>query len=58
MAKNDKIASQLSNTDKKTSFGESINMLEEREKEQRKLQKEMQENIKLAIDSAVKLNSK
>nr|XP_012217533.1 PREDICTED: protein maelstrom homolog isoform X1 [Linepithema humile] len=56
MAKKDKIASQISNADKKTTYGESINMLDEKEKEQRKLMKNMQENIKLAIDSAVKLN--
>lgn len=57
MAKEDKIASQISNRDKKTTHGESINMLQEKEKERNKLKKDMEENIKLAIDSAVKLNS-
>ncbi|XP_025073315.1 protein maelstrom homolog isoform X2 [Pogonomyrmex barbatus] len=56
MAKNDKITSQISSKDKKTSYGESINMIEQKELEIMKFKKEMQENIKVIIKSAVNLN--
>ncbi|EGI60391.1 Protein maelstrom 2 [Acromyrmex echinatior] len=56
MAKNDKIASQISDKDKKTSFGESLIMLQQKEKEEHMFIKNMQENIKVIIDSAVNLN--
>ncbi|KAG5320488.1 MAEL2 protein, partial [Pseudoatta argentina] len=56
MAKNDKIASQISDKDKKTSFGESLIMLQQKEKEEHRFIKNMQENIKVIIDSAVNLN--
>jgi len=56
MAKKDKISSQISNKDKKTTLGESLSMLEQKEKEAKIFIKNMQENIKVIIDSAVNLN--
>ncbi|KYN07019.1 Protein maelstrom 2 [Cyphomyrmex costatus] len=56
MAKNDKIVSQVSVKDKKTTLGESLNMLKQKEKEAEMFIKNMQENIKVIIDSAVNLN--
>lgn len=56
MAKRDKIQSQAT-MEKKTTLGESIKMLEEREREEQKLIKDMQENIKFTVDMAVNLNS-
>lgn len=56
MAKKDKISSQISGKDKKTSLGESISMIEQKEKEAQMFLKNMQENIKMIIDSAVHLN--
>lgn len=56
MAKQDKISSQITNQDKKTSLGESITMIEQKEKEAQMFIKNMQENIKMIIDSAVNLN--
>ncbi|XP_018053338.1 PREDICTED: protein maelstrom 2 [Atta colombica] len=56
MAKNDKIASQISDKDKKTTFGESLIMLQQKEKEKLMFIKNMQENIKVIIDTAVNLN--
>jgi len=58
MAKNDKISSQITNKDKKTSLGESISMIEQKERELQMFIKNMQENIKVIIDSAVNLNCK
>jgi len=57
MAKRDKISSQISNKDKKTTLGESLSMLEQKEKEAKMFIKNMQENIKVIIDSAINLNS-
>lgn len=54
-AKNDKIASQISSKDKKTSFGESIRMLEQKEEEARRFIENMHENIKVIIDSSLNL---
>ncbi|XP_018353720.1 PREDICTED: protein maelstrom homolog [Trachymyrmex septentrionalis] len=56
MAKNDKITSQISDKDKKTSLGESLIMLQLKEKEALMFYKNMQENIKVLIDTAVNLN--
>ena len=56
MAKNDKIASQISDKDKKTTLGESLIMLQQKEKEELMFIKNMQENIKVIIDTAVNLN--
>lgn len=56
MAKNDKVSSQITNKDKKTSLGESISMIEQKERELQMFIKNMQENIKVIIDSAVNLN--
>jgi len=56
MAKKDKISSQISDKDKKTTLGESLSMLEQKEKEAKMFIKNMQENIKVIIDSAVNLN--
>lgn len=56
MAKQDKISSQISIRDKKTSLGESLSELERKEKEAQMFLKNMQENIKVIIDSAVNLN--
>lgn len=58
MAKQDKIKSQISNQDKKTSYGESISMLEQKQKEAELFKMKMQENIKHIVDSAANLNSK
>lgn len=58
MAKQDKITAQLKDQDKKTSLGESISMLEQREKEERQAEKDMHESIKFTVDTAVNLNSK
>ncbi|XP_012542235.1 protein maelstrom 2 [Monomorium pharaonis] len=55
-AKQDKISSQISSKEKKTSYGESLRLLELKEKEAEMFIKNMQENIKLMIDSAVNLN--
>ncbi|XP_011175978.1 protein maelstrom 2 [Solenopsis invicta] len=56
MAKQDKIKSQISNQDKKTSYGESISMLEQKQKEAELFKMKMQENIKHIVDSAANLN--
>lgn len=56
MAKQDKVSSQISIRDKKTSLGESLSELERKEKEAQMFIKNMQENIKVIIDSAVNLN--
>lgn len=56
MAKNDKVASQISAKDKKTSLGESLIMLQQKEQEALMFLKNMQENIKVIIDTAVNLN--
>jgi len=56
MAKNDKITSQISDKDKKTTLGESLIMLQQKEKEELMFIKNMQENIKVIIDTAVNLN--
>ncbi|XP_018362688.1 PREDICTED: protein maelstrom 2-like [Trachymyrmex cornetzi] len=56
MAKNDKITSQISDKGKKTSLGESLIMLQLKEKEAIMFIKNMQENIKVIIDTAVNLN--
>lgn len=56
MAKKDKVTSQIANKDKKTTLGESIRMLEQKEREAEMFIKNMQENIKVIIDSAVNLN--
>lgn len=56
MAKKDKISSQIANKDKKTSRGESISMIEQKEKEAQMFIQNMQENIKMIIDSAINLN--
>ncbi|RLU16694.1 hypothetical protein DMN91_010762 [Ooceraea biroi] len=55
MAKKDKVLAQGA-PDKKTTLGESIKMLEEKEKEGERSMKEMEENIKITIDMAVNLN--
>lgn len=56
MAKQDKVLSQITNKDKRTTLGESISILEQKEKEALLFIKNMQENIKVIIDSAVNLN--
>ncbi|XP_077264402.1 protein maelstrom 2-like isoform X1 [Temnothorax americanus] len=56
MAKQDKVSSQIGGKDKKTSLGESISALEQKEKEALMFIKNMQENIKVIINSAVNLN--
>lgn len=57
MAKQDKVAAQIKNKDKKTSYGESISMIEQKEKEKLQAIKNMKENIKFTIDTAINLNS-
>lgn len=56
MAKQDKVSSQISIRDKKTTLGESLSELERKEKEAQMFIKNMQENIKVIINSAVNLN--
>lgn len=56
MAKQDKIAAQIKNKDKKTSYGESISMIEQKKKEELQAIKNMKENIKFTIDTAINLN--
>ncbi|GAB1867689.1 HMG box domain-containing protein [Camponotus japonicus] len=56
MAKQDKVAAQIKSKDKKTSYGESISMIEQREKEKLQAIKNMKENIKFTIDTAINLN--
>lgn len=58
MAKQDKVAGQIQNKDKKTTFGESISDIDRKEKEKKQAIKDMQENIKFSIDTAINLNSK
>lgn len=57
MAKQDKVDAQIKNKDKKTSLGESISMLEKKAKEEQQAIKDMHENIKFNIDTAINLNS-
>ncbi|XP_011882673.1 PREDICTED: protein maelstrom 2-like [Vollenhovia emeryi] len=56
MAKNDKVSSQIAAKGKRTTLGESISMLEQKQKEAEMFIKNMQENIKVIINSAVNLN--
>lgn len=58
MAKQDKVSGQIQNKDKKTTFGESISDLERKAKETKQAIKDMHENIKFSIDTAINLNSK
>ncbi|XP_072753692.1 protein maelstrom 2-like [Anoplolepis gracilipes] len=56
MAKQDKVTAQIKNQDKKTTFGESISMLEQKEKEKQQAIIKMNENIKFSVDTAINLN--
>ncbi|KAL0117933.1 hypothetical protein PUN28_008960 [Cardiocondyla obscurior] len=56
MAKRDKVTAQMSNMDKKTTYGESIALLKQKEKEAEMFKKNMHEKIKFLIGSAVNLN--
>ncbi|XP_029669657.1 protein maelstrom 2 isoform X1 [Formica exsecta] len=56
MAKQDKVAGQIQNKDKKTTFGELISDIDRKEKEKKQAFKDMQENIKFSIDTAINLN--
>ncbi|KAL6440558.1 hypothetical protein ACFW04_003217 [Cataglyphis niger] len=56
MAKQDKVAGQIQNKDKKTTVGESISDLEQKAKETKQAIKDMHENIKFSIDTAINLN--
>jgi len=55
MAKKDKILSQISNRNKRTSLGQSLSIIEQKERETKIFIKNMQENIQVIIDSAVNL---
>lgn len=57
MAKQDKVAAQIKSKDKKTSYGESISMIEQKEKEKFQAIRNMKENIKFTVDTAINLNS-
>lgn len=58
MAKDDKIASQISEKDKKTTFGESITMLQQKEEEKKRFTQDMCEYLKTLITVAVSCESK
>lgn len=58
MAKEDKIASQVSSPQKKTTYGESISDLEKEEEEERKFLADMHEYLKLTVTRALNHNSK
>lgn len=57
MAKNDKIASQIS-LKKRTTFGEDINHLDAKQREQEQFKEHMNNNIKSIIKRALSENSK
>lgn len=58
MAKKDKVQSQISTVDKKTTLGESIKQLEEKEMAQQKFIADMNEYLESTIVRAVNHNGK
>lgn len=58
MAKKDKIESQVSTSSKKTTLGESIKLLEEKEMEEQKFIENMHEYLESTITRAVNHNGK
>lgn len=58
MAKQDKVDAQIQNKGKKTTLGESVNLIEQKEQEEQQAIKNMHESIKYSIDTAINLNSK
>lgn len=58
MAKKDKIEAQIASESKKTTFGESIQQLEEKEKEEQKFIENMHEHMESIITRAVSHNGK
>lgn len=56
MAKQDKVDAQIQNKGKKTTLGESVNLIEQKEQEEQQAIKNMHESIKYSIDTAINLN--